>query len=135
MKSMFENNEFFTDVKNNPHNVKVEVKASKPESNILFGLISIISSIIDFCIMFGGYFVLNFATEITERPLHNVKLMVYTAIIVFSLSAIIFGMIGIADFFKKKKSSTSMTVSTVISILGLILGAVTVIMSFVFFFK
>ena len=29
MKSMFENNEFFTDVKNNPHNVKVEVKSSK----------------------------------------------------------------------------------------------------------
>lgn len=131
---MFENNEFFTNINNSQNKVSIEVKPPKGISNILFGIVSIISSVIAFGIMFGSYCALNFATEVAKRPFNNLKFMIYTAIAVFSLSAVIFGIIAIKSFCKKEKSSTSVTISLIISILGLILGTVTVIMSFVFFF-
>ncbi len=133
MKNMFENNDFFTDVKNNK-DMKVEIKLPNIRSNILFGIVSIVTSIISFCVMFGGYSALNFAKEIADRPFNNIKLMVYTALILFSLSAIVFGIIGIVDFFKKGKSCTSATISLIISILGAVLGCVTLVMSFILFF-
>lgn len=134
MNNMFDSNGFFTDVNNNHNSVNIEIKKPKGIGRVLFGIISIISSAVSFCIMFCGYSVLNFATEMTERPFHNIRLMIYTALFMFSLSAVIFGIIGIVHFLKKEKSSTSDTVSFVMSIIGLILGAVTTFMSFFVFF-
>ena len=134
MNNMFDNNEFFNDVNKNNNSVNIEIKPPKGISNVLFGIISTVTSAVSFCMMFCGYFVLNFAAEITERPFHNIKLMMYTAIFIFSLTAIIFGIIGIVKYSKKEKSSSSDTVSIVMSIIGLILGTITTIMSFVFFF-
>lgn len=133
--NMFENNDFFKNINKNDNGTKkVEVKLPKVQSNIVFGIISIVSSIIGFCVMFGGYSILNLAKAIVRHPFSNIKLMVYLALIMFSLSAIIFGIMGMTSFYKKEKSCTSATINLIISILGFVLGIITVIMSFVFFF-
>ncbi len=131
---MFENNEFFNKQNHYQSKTDIEVKLPTVNSGILFGMISLISSAIGFAILFGGYSMLNISKEIANRPFANIKLMIFVALVMFSLSAIVFGIIGALHCFKKEKSGTANTVSAVLSVFGIILGITTVLMSFLFFF-
>ena len=131
---MFKNNEFFSNQKNCQNESKIEVKLPNVNSGIVFGIISLISSAIGFVIMFAGYSILNISKEIANRPLSNIKLMIFVALIMFSLAAIVFGIIGTLNYFKKEKNGTANTISAVLSVFGIILGIATTVISFMVFF-
>lgn len=100
---MFENNEFFRNQKNCQNEPKIEVILPNVNSGIVFGVISLISSAIGFAILFGGYSILNISKEIANRPFANIKRIIFVALIMFSLAAIVFGIIGTLNYFKKEK--------------------------------
>lgn len=131
---MFENNEFFNNHKNCRNEPKTEVKLPNVNSGVVFGIIALISSAIGFAIMFGGYSILNISEKIADLPFSNIKLMIFVALIVFSLAAIAFGIIGVYDYFKKGKSETANIIGVILSILGVMLGIATAVISFIVFF-
>lgn len=131
---MFENNEFFSNQRNCQNDPKIEVKLPNVNSGIVFSVISLISSAVGFAIMFGGYSILNISKEIANRPFTNIKLMIFVALIMFSLAAIVFGIIGILNCCKKGKNGTANTISAVLSVFGILLGIATTVMSVIFFF-